>query len=136
MFGSKDPKRAASATPISTLIGVETTIRGEIEFSGGLRVDGVVIGNVRADASRDSLLILSESARIEGEVKVAHLVVNGTIVGPVQADVRVELQPKGRIVGDLRYQALEMHHGAIIEGALSPLDPAARPGLKLAASNE
>jgi cytoskeletal protein CcmA (bactofilin family) len=132
----KDVKRAAAATPISTLIGADMTIRGDIEFRGGLRVDGTVIGNVHSEAGQESLLVISERARIQGEVRVAHLLVNGTIEGPVQSDVRVELEPKGRIVGDLRYSALEMHHGAVIEGALAPLAQDAAPGLKLLTRTE
>ena len=108
---------------------------GDVRFKGGLRIDGEVRGNVIAEEGEPSMLVLSENARIEGQVRAAHLVVNGTIVGPVQADELLELQPKAQVSGEIRYRAIEMHHGAVLDGALAHLEDA-RPDLKLAASNE
>ena len=48
----------------------------------------------------------------------------------------LELQPKARVVGDVRYELLEMHPGALVEGTLKPLKSAEKPALKLAASND
>jgi len=67
---------------IDSLIGVGTKIEGNINFTGGLRVDGEVVGNVTAVSDEPSTLVLSEKARIEGEISVSHLVVNGEITGP------------------------------------------------------
>ena len=61
-------------------------------------------------------------------------VINGSVDGPVIADDLLELQPKARIVGDVKYEALEMHQGATIDGELRALKSDAKPGLKLAAS--
>ncbi|KAA0215219.1 MAG: polymer-forming cytoskeletal family protein [Lautropia sp.] len=117
MFGRKKP----GASTIDCLIGAGTAIRGDVRFKGGLRIDGEVCGNVIAEEGEPSMLVLSEHARIEGQVRAAHLVVNGTIVGPVQADELLELQPKAQVSGEIRYRALEMHHGAILDGALAHL---------------
>jgi cytoskeletal protein CcmA (bactofilin family) len=132
MFGEK---KKLGGGPIATLIGADTRIEGSITFKGGLRIDGQISGNVCALEGEPSMLVLSENGRIDGEVRASHLVLNGTVVGPIQGEDLIELQPKARITGNVRYRALEMHHGAVIEGSLTHLE-GARPGLKLAASNE
>jgi cytoskeletal protein CcmA (bactofilin family) len=136
MFG----KRKVNPGTIDCLIGAGTTIRGDLRFSGGLRVDGEVIGSVIAEDGQPGMLVVSENARIEGEVRAALLVINGTIVGPVQADDLLELQPKAKINGEVRYRAIEMHHGAVLDGSLTHIDDMAhddapRRSLELAASN-
>ncbi|HXZ54713.1 MAG TPA: polymer-forming cytoskeletal protein [Burkholderiales bacterium] len=103
---------------IDSLIGVGTRIEGNINFSGGLRVDGEVIGNVTAVSDEPSTLVLSEKARIEGEISVSHLVVNGEITGPVYVAEFLELQSRSRVKGDVHYNNLEMHLGAVVEGHL------------------
>ena len=103
---------------IDTLIGADTRIDGSISFSGGLRVDGAVLGAVTEPNDNPSTLILSEHGRIEGAVTVSKVVINGTVVGPVKANQFIELQTKARITGDVHYNSLEMHTGAVIEGKL------------------
>lgn len=119
---------------IDSLIGISTKIEGDVHFKGGLRIDGQVKGNVIAEGEDPSMLVISEFARVEGEVRVAHLVVNGEIVGPVYSSELLELQPKARITGDVYYKALEMHGGALVSGKLT-YDQAGEPVLKLALSN-
>lgn len=117
MFGKKNP--AGAQARIDSLIGVGTCIEGKIRFSGGLRVDGEVRGSVEAvSGASSSTLVVSDQARIEGGVSVAHLVLNGVIVGPVSVTESLEMQPKARIVGDVAYATIEMHQGAVIEGRL------------------
>lgn len=132
MFG----KKRINPGTIDCLIGSGTAIRGDIRFKGGLRIDGSVCGSVIAEEGEPSMLVLSESARIEGEVRAAHLVVNGTIVGPVQADELLEMQPCAQVTGEIRYRAIEMHHGAVLDGAMTHLGEARGDHLKLAANNE
>jgi len=103
---------------IDTLIGAATRINGDIYFTGGLRVDGTVHGDVNEEVSTPSALVLSEQGTIEGAVVVSQVVLNGRVVGPVHAKEFVELQPKARVVGDVYYKSLEMHTGAVIEGNL------------------
>lgn len=103
---------------IDTLIGVDTRIEGDVHFSGGLRVDGAIRGNVIEPNASPSTLILSEHGRIEGAVSASKIVINGKVIGPVTANQFVELQPKARITGDVYYKSLEMHTGAVIEGKL------------------
>ncbi len=94
---------------IDTLIGEDSAIDGDLVFAGGLRLDGRVRGNVTAAPGKPSMLVVSEKGVVEGEISVGHLVLNGTVKGPVQATDLLELQPHARVLGDVRYAALEMH---------------------------
>ncbi|WP_035060081.1 bactofilin family protein [Andreprevotia chitinilytica] len=106
---------------IDSLIGHGTSLKGDLKFSGGLRVDGKVVGNVTSADDKNGTLVVSEKARIEGSVKASHLILNGEIVGPIEINQFVELQAKARVSGDLTYKVLEMHPGAVVEGRLVPL---------------
>jgi cytoskeletal protein CcmA (bactofilin family) len=122
--------------PIRTLIGEGTVIRGELVFIDGLRIDGEVQGDVIASTQGQSILVISEKARVIGRVKAGHVIINGHVTGPVESDQLLELQPKAVIVGDVKYEALEMHQGASIDGELHPLEAEEKPALiKLAASS-
>jgi cytoskeletal protein CcmA (bactofilin family) len=122
--------------PIRTLIGEGTVIRGELLFTDGLRIDGEVQGDVIASAQEHSILVISEKARVIGKVKAGHVIINGHVTGPVQSTELLELQPKAVIVGDVKYESLEMHQGATIDGELHPLKAEEKPALiKLAASS-
>jgi len=115
MFNRAKPKPHR----IDTLIGAGTrSIIGDVQFAGGLRVDGAIRGNVVAIGDKPSTLVLSEKAVIEGTVRVAHLIVNGRIHGPVYATHYVELQAKSQVTGDIHYRTLEMHPGAVVDGRL------------------
>lgn len=103
---------------IDSLIGATTRIEGNVFFSGGLRVDGSVRGNVAGLADQPATLVVSEQARIDGEVQAAHVVVNGTINGPVDARETLELQAGSRVRGDIHYKSIEIQQGAVIEGRL------------------
>lgn len=122
--------------PIRSLVGEGTRLQGELRFRDGLRIDGEVHGDVIAEGDAPSLLVISENARVHGKVKAGHVIINGEVVGPVEAGELLELQPQARIVGDVRYELLEMHPGALLEGELRSLKAAERPTLKLAASND
>ena len=115
MFSNRNSK---PKNRIDSLIGAGTRIDGNVSFAGGLRVDGEIKGNVIADSSKPSTLVLSEQARVEGEIKVTHLVVNGTVVGPVHVAEYLELQSKAKVTGDVHYRTLEIQLGAIVEGKL------------------
>lgn len=122
--------------PIRSLIGEGTVVHGEVRFSDGLRIDGEVHGDIIAVGDAPTILVISERARIHGRVNAGHVIINGGVIGPVQSDQLLELQPKARIMGDVRYETLEMHQGATIDGELRALKTAEeRPALKLAASS-
>jgi cytoskeletal protein CcmA (bactofilin family) len=116
MFGKKDP------TAIKTLIAHGTRIQGDMEFEDGLRVDGEVHGAISASSAVGSMLVISEGAVVEGGLKADHVIINGTVKGPIEARAVLELQSKASVEGDVQYAALEMHHGATILGQLRPLE--------------
>ena len=128
MFGRK------TKSTIDSLVGMATRVEGNLHFKGGLRIDGHVKGNVITDEDQASMLVISEHAKVEGEVRVAYLVVTGEINGPVFSSEFLELQPKARITGDVNYKALEMHGGAVVSGKLT-YDEVGEPVLKLASSS-
>ncbi len=129
MFGKK------KQPPIRTLIGEGTVITGELRFADGLRIDGEVVGDVVAAGEGYSILVISEKARVTGKVNAGHVIINGTVIGPIHSSDLLELQPKAQITGDVRYEVLEMHQGATIDGELRPIKADERPSLKLAAAN-
>jgi cytoskeletal protein CcmA (bactofilin family) len=116
MFGSKGNNKPQNR--IDCLIGAGTTIEGSITFTGGLRVDGRVRGDVISADGKPGTLVLSEQAQIEGEIRVSHVVINGTVVGPVHAAEYVELQAKANVTGDVYYKTLEIQLGAVVQGRL------------------
>src|SRR3970040_1536318 len=108
MFGKKHRHQAA----INTLVGADTRVHGDIEFSGGFHVDGYVKGNVKAIKDDRAVLSISERGGVEGAVVVPHVLLNGTVKGDVRATERVELGPKARVIGNVQYRVLEREIGA------------------------
>jgi len=106
------------APKISTVIGQQTEITGDIAFAGGLHVDGTIRGNVIAEVDQISALTLSEAGRIEGDVRVPNVILNGSVSGDVYASQRVELAPNAKVNGTVYYQLLEMAMGAEVNGQL------------------
>jgi cytoskeletal protein CcmA (bactofilin family) len=115
MFGNKGNNPPKD---IDCLIGSGTTIEGSVTFAGGLHVEGRVRGDVIAADGKPGRLVLSEQAQIEGEIRVSHVVINGTVIGPVHASEYVELQPKANVTGDVYYKTLEIQLGAVVQGRL------------------
>ena len=118
---------------VSTVIGQGTRLTGDLQFAGGLHLDGTVIGNVAAEAGTQATLTVSEMGCIEGDVRVNNLILNGTIVGDVYASERVELANKARVTGTVHYRLLEMAMGAEVNGQLVHCDEAVAPAQLTAA---
>lgn len=116
MFGNGN--KSAAPRTIGTLIGSGTTLEGNLAYTGGLRIDGTVKGDVRCATADACMVVVSELGHVEGEVHAAHLVVSGRITGPVHVTELLELQPKARVTGDVHYRAIEIHQGAVVEGRL------------------
>lgn len=122
--------------PIRSLVGDGMVVNGSLRFREGLRIDGQVMGDVIADGEGRSILVISDNARVHGRVSATHVIISGEVRGPVHSTEMLELQPKARVTGDVRYELLEMHPGAVVDGELKPLKSAEKPALKLAASND
>ncbi|MGK0297153.1 MAG: cytoskeletal protein CcmA (bactofilin family) [Gammaproteobacteria bacterium] len=115
LFGNK---RKRKTTRIDTLVGQHSIIQGDIKFTGGLHVEGVIKGNVLADNDGSSMLQLSEHGRIEGEVNVPYIVLNGQVKGDVRSGVHIELHAKAQVTGNVYYNLIEMAIGAEVNGKL------------------
>lgn len=102
----------------TTMIAKGTVVSGDVQFEGGLLVEGTIKGNVRAEDGTDSLLRLSEAGCIEGEIHVPNIVINGKVVGDVHSSGHVELAAKAAVNGNVHYHLLEMVMGAQVNGAL------------------
>ena len=123
MLGGNSAKKSkTSGAKVDTLIGHETEIRGDIHFKGGLHIDGVVKGNVYAEGESDSVAIVSERGRVEGELRVPNLLINGLVAGDVYATERLDLAKDARIRGDVYYHTMEMAGGAEVNGKLVRID--------------
>ena len=133
MFGSKNG--TASQSGIDTLIGAGTRVEGNIVFRGGLRIDGEVRGNISCENGQQGTLVISEKAVVEGEVSVGHVVVNGTVSGPIKANESLELLRSARVTGDVEYQQIEIQQGAVIQGRLVHQTGTRNVELKLASGS-
>lgn len=103
---------------VTTVIGQGTVINGDVLFRGGLHLDGSVKGNVSGEEDSNSTLTVSEQGTVEGDVRVDNLILNGSVVGDVYANERVELAPAARVTGTVYYRLLEMAMGAEVNGQL------------------
>ncbi len=114
MFGRKQRRHSV----VDTLVGSNSQVSGDLNFSGGCHIDGTVKGNVSADSDSHSALSISEDGTIEGQVTVPYVVLNGIVRGDVIATQRVELGPTARVIGNVYYNLIEMAIGAEINGKL------------------
>jgi cytoskeletal protein CcmA (bactofilin family) len=112
---NRDTKQAR----IDTLIGKASRVHGDLEFSGGLHLDGSIAGNVRADPIEGSSLSISETGSIEGNVEAENVMLNGTVRGDIVARDRVVLGATARVQGNVYYGVIEMTLGAQIMGKLT-----------------
>jgi cytoskeletal protein CcmA (bactofilin family) len=114
----RDPKTTAL---IDSLVSASTRIQGDVQFGGGLHLDGAVTGSVRAAADSASRLVISETAVVEGSVVAQVVELHGTVRGDIHASGRVALGPRARVEGNLHYGSIEMAAGAHIKGKLVKL---------------
>ncbi len=116
MFG----RGSNSPDAVEILLGKNARIRGDIDFTGGLHLDGRVAGNVRADPDSVSTLTVSETGWIEGSAQATNVILNGTVRGDIVASGRVALGPRAKVHGDVHYGVIETALGAEILGRLVP----------------
>ena len=115
MFGSKDK---TNNPHYDTLISSKTEIIGDVKFTGGLHVDGVIKGNLIAEAGSSAVVRISDKGRVEGQITAPNIVVNGKVIGDVHATEYIELAKKAEVNGDVYYQMMEMVLGAQVNGKL------------------
>lgn len=120
--------RDSKQTRIDTLIGKASRVHGDLEFAGGLHLDGSIAGNVRADPVEGSSLSVSETGSIDGNVEVDSLMLNGAVRGDIVARGRVVLGATAQVQGNVYYGVIEMTLGAQIMGKLTRITEAAPEG--------
>ena len=103
---------------VESIIGQSCRIEGNVLFGGGLRVDGIVRGNVCAEPAGAGYLVVSPKGRIEGCVTVGRVVVAGEVIGDLHVANKVEIQSQARIIGSIHYVSLAMQAGATVSGQL------------------
>jgi len=136
MFGESKRQPFIKAAQLSTLIAEGVEINGDVAFTGGMRIDGRVRGDVigrRVDAKTASLLVLSAKGHIEGSVRCGDAVINGTVVGDLDVEHRLELQSDAKVTGTIRYRQLQMDVGATVQGHLLRVEASAGNVVELAA---
>ena len=110
------------APKVSTIVGQGTVLNGDLVFRGGLHLDGIVKGDIAAEDGEEVTLTVSEKGEVVGDVRVTHMILNGSVVGDVYVTGRVELAPQARVTGSLYYNLLEMAMGAEVNGQLIHTD--------------
>ncbi len=124
-------RKKIKAAHYDSLIGKQSELSGDVRFSGGLLIQGSVKGNVIADDDSRSVLNVTETGTIEGEVRVPNIVLNGSVVGDVHARERIELASNARVTGNVYYALIEMAMGAEVNGNLVHSGEESRAPLKL-----
>lgn len=124
MFSSKDK---GANTHYDTLVSAKTEIVGDVKFTGGLHIDGVIKGNLIAEAGSGAVVRVSDKGRVEGQITAPNIVINGNVIGDVHAGEYIELAKKAQVNGDVYYQAMEMVLGAQVNGKLHHQAKGAQP---------
>jgi cytoskeletal protein CcmA (bactofilin family) len=132
MFGRK---KSSISGRIDTLIARSARLQGDVEFSGGLHLEGHVIGHVRTLAGESATLWVSEQGCVEGSVDVPNVVLNGTVKGDVHARDRVVIGATARITGNVHYGTIEMALGAQVSGKLIPMGAGANGAAPVTATS-
>lgn len=118
MFGGDKRKHNRGMAMVETLIGARMKIRGDLDFSGGLYIEGTVNGSIRATGDGDAVLTIADHGLVEGEIQAPVVIICGQLRGDVHASERIELGEHARVEGDIHYNVVEMAAGAMITGRL------------------
>jgi cytoskeletal protein CcmA (bactofilin family) len=117
-------KKTVGVSGGTTLISHETEIVGDVHFYGNLDVEGLVQGNIVAHTGKDAQLRIVGKGRVEGEIRVPNVIINGEVKGNVYATKHLELAPNSRVEGSVFYSMVEMAAGAEVNGSLTHMDEA------------
>jgi cytoskeletal protein CcmA (bactofilin family) len=118
MLSRKRNDHAPSRNAETSLISVGTIIRGDVRFTGMLHLDGRIEGAVIGEGN-SAVFTLSEQGQVQGEVRVPHAMINGQVNGDIYVSERLELATQARVIGDVRYNSLEMAAGAQVNGRMA-----------------
>jgi cytoskeletal protein CcmA (bactofilin family) len=97
---------------INAFLGKDTEFEGKLSFTGAVRMDCRFKGEILSGGT----LIVGESAVIESDVRVSHMVISGEVRGNIEAD-RVEIRAPGKVIGNIRSPVLVIEEGVIFDGS-------------------
>ena len=107
----KDKPREVNEAKLAGIIDMESEFRGDLTFKGSFRIEGYFKGTITSD----SLLVIGEKGKVEADVKVGQLIINGEIHGTLQASDRVEIHNRGRVYGTILTPRLVVEEGAFLD---------------------
>ncbi len=119
----KEKKREIDESKITGFLDKGTEIKGELNFKGSFRIDGLFKGTIDSD----STLIIGENGKVEAEVKVGWVIINGEIKGNIQAKDRVEINSTGRVIGTIMTPILVIEEGAYLDSTCQTTDRVPQP---------
>ena len=111
-------KKKRKFVAITTLIDKDIVISGDTTYTGGIRIDGKINGNLKVNGEEGSLLIMGHGSKITGDVEVEKAIINGEINGNVKCNDYLELNTNAIINGNIEYDIIEVHEGSKINGIL------------------
>ena len=113
------------SSPLETLVGPAVTLRGDVEFSGGLQLEGRVTGHVLVADGQQGSVAMTHTAVVDGDVRAQQGTINGRVRGDVHIAGRLALGPQAVLEGNVYYGTIEMQAGARISGKMRSVSPAA-----------
>ena len=111
-------KKKRKFVAITTLIDKDIVISGDTTYTGGIRLDGKINGNLKVHGEEDSLLIMGHGSKITGDVEVEKAIINGEINGNIKCHDYLELNTNAIVNGSIEYDIIEVHEGSKITGNL------------------
>ncbi|MDC6466801.1 polymer-forming cytoskeletal protein [Methylophilaceae bacterium] len=111
-------KKKRKFVAITTLIDKDILISGDTTYTGGIRIDGTINGNLIVHGEEDSLLIMGHGSKITGDVEVEKAIINGEINGNIKCRDYLELNTNAIVNGSIEYDIIEVHEGSKITGNL------------------
>lgn len=118
-------KASGARNSAVTIIGPTASVKGNIAFSGYLRVQGSVVGDVTCGSTAAGTTVVHGAGSVSGAIKTPNIVVGGRVEGPIEAAESIEIHDGATVVGDAHYKLLAIQEGGVIEGRLIPI---AQPG--------
>ena len=114
-------KKKKKLGSIDTLIDKDNIIKGNYSYSGGIRLDGKIYGDLTVAEDSGGTLIMGEYSKIKGSVTVETAIIAGEVIGNVTCYDYLELQPSSIIKGNIEYNQIEIHAGAKVNGELKQI---------------
>lgn len=132
--------KARSFEGEQTIIGNDAHIKGELEASGNIRIDGLVEGHIAVSGD----LFLGERGKVIGNISAQNVIISGKVAGDIKTQGRIEIMTTGIVQGDVACEALIIDEGGILQGCsvmseakrTPPVPVLDRPGKKEKASKD